>query len=230
MFKNSVIALVLTAGVLAAVTANSQEKVKKGETMLQTTQTYKAADYPRLSKMPGFGSQLMANHLKLYQGYVTNTNALAEKLTALLADGKEKTPEYAELKRRFGWEFNGMRMHELYFGNMGSDGTPQQGAQVYKTIPEDFGSFENWKKDFTATGTMRGIGWAVLYQDNVSGRLFNAWINEHDGGHLAGCTPLLVLDVFEHAYLTDYQLERAKYIEAFFNVVDWEAVDKRHFK
>ncbi len=195
--------------------------------MLQTAQTYKAADYPRLSKMPGFSAQLTASHMKLYQGYVTNTNTLSEKLAALLADGKEKTPEYAELKRRFGWEFNGMRMHELYFGNMGSDGTPQQGAQVYKTITEDFGSFENWRKDFAATGAMRGIGWAVLYKDNVSGRLFNAWINEHDGGHLAGCTPVLVLDVFEHAYLTDYQLERAKYIEAFFNVIDWEIVGKR---
>jgi len=147
-------------------------------------------------------------------------------VAASLAVGSEKTEvEMVEMGRELL-----ARVHELYFGNMGSAGTPQQGAQVYKTIPEDFGSFENWKKDFTATGTMRGIGWAVLYQDNVSGRLFNAWINEHDGGHLAGCTPLLVLDVFEHAYLTDYQLERAKYIEAFFNVVDWEAVDKRHFK
>ena len=195
--------------------------------MLQTVQTYKAADYPRLSKMPGFSVQLVANHIKLYQGYVTNTNSLSEKLTAMLTDGKEKTPEYGELKRRFGWEFNGMRLHELYCGNMGSDGMPQQNAQVYKTIVEDFGSFENWKKDFTATGLMRGIGWVVLYQDNVSGRLFNAWINEHDGGHLAGGTPLLVMDVIEHAYITDYQLERAKYIEGFFNVVDWEAVAKR---
>ncbi|HBW22526.1 MAG: superoxide dismutase [Elusimicrobia bacterium GWA2_56_46] len=195
--------------------------------MLQTVQTYKAADYPRLSRMPGFSVQLAANHMKLYQGYVTNTNALSEKLTAMLTDGKEKTPEYAELKRRFGWEFNGMRLHELYFGNMGSDGIPQRSAQVYKTILEDFGSFETWKKDFIATGLMRGVGWVALYQDNVSGRVFNVWVNEHDGGHLAGCMPLLVLDVFEHAYITDYQLERAKYIEAFFNVIDWEAVSKR---
>ena len=195
--------------------------------MLQTVQAYKAAEYPGLSKMSGFSVQLITNHLKLYQGYVTNTNSLTEKLTAMLADGKEKTPEYAELKRRFGWEFNGMRMHELYFGNMGSDGTSQQSAQVYKTIAEDFGSFANWKKDFAPTGAMLGIGWVVLYQDNVSGRLFNAWINEHDGGHLAGGTPLLVMDVFEHAYITDYQLDRAKYIEAFFNVVDWKTVAKR---
>ncbi len=227
MMKNKIIALAFAACALTAVSVNAQGTVKKVETMLQTAQVYKAADYPRLSKMPGFSAQLIANHMKLYQGYVANTNALSEKLAALLADGKEKTPEYAELKRRFGWEFNGMRLHELYFGNMGSDGTPQQDARLYKIIAEDFGSFEKWKKDFTATGTMRGIGWAVLYQDNVSGRLFNAWINEHDGGHLAGCTPLLVLDVFEHAYLTDYQLDRARYIEAFFNVVDWGVVSGR---
>ena len=231
MLNKWVIALAFTACALTAGTVNAQRTVNnKGETMLQTAQAYKAAEYPRLSKLPGFSAQLIATHMKLYQGYVTNTNTLSEKLTALLADGKEKTPEYAELKRRFGWEFNGMRMHELYFGNMGSDGTPQQSTQVYKTIVEDFGSFENWKKDFAATGAMRGIGWVVLYQDNVSGRLFNTWINEHDGGHLAGCTPLLVLDVFEHAYITDYQLERAKYIEAFFNVVDWDAVAKRGAK
>lgn len=195
--------------------------------MQQTIQSYKAAEYPDLAGMPGFGSQLIANHMKLYQGYVNNTNALSEKLSAMLAEGKEKTPEYAELKRRFGWEFNGMRMHELYFGNLGGPGTPRQNSHIYKDILEAFGTFEGWRKDFAATGLMRGIGWAVLYRDNDSGRLFNAWVNEHDGGHLAGCTPLLVLDVFEHAYMADYQLERGKYIEAFFNAVNWEEADKR---
>ncbi|MFA6433950.1 MAG: Fe-Mn family superoxide dismutase [Elusimicrobiales bacterium] len=195
--------------------------------MQQTVQVYKAAQYPDLSGMPGFSSQLIADHMKLYQGYVNNTNALSEKLAALLAESKEKTPEYAELKRRFGWEFNGMRLHELYFGNLGGTGTPRQNSRIYTAIREDFVSFDVWKNDFVSTGLMRGIGWAALYRDNVSGRLFNAWINEHDGGHLAGCTPLLIMDVFEHAYLTDYQLERAKYIEAFLSAANWEEADKR---
>jgi len=198
--------------------------------MQQTMQAYKAAEYKELSGMPGFSSQLITNHLKLYQGYVTNTNTLSEKLSVMLSDSKEKTPEYAELKRRFGWEFNGMRLHELYFGNLGGTGTPRMNSQIYKSIQEDFGSYEAWKKDFTATGLMRGIGWAILYRDNNSGRLFNAWVNEHDGGHLAGCTPLLIMDVFEHAYITDYQLERAKYIDAFFGVINWEEVSKRSGK
>jgi len=195
--------------------------------MLQMIQAYKASEYKDLAGMPGFSEQLIANHVKLYQGYVNNTNTLSEKLAGMLTEGKEKTPEYAELKRRFGWEFNGMRMHELYFGNMGGAGTPRQNSPLNKLIREDFGDHETWKKDFTATGLMRGVGWAALYQDTASGRLFNTWINEHDGGHLAGCAPLLIMDVFEHAYITDYQLERAKYIEAFFNVIDWEAVTKR---
>lgn len=74
---------------------------------------------------------------------------------------------------------------------------------------------------------MRGIGWVILYQDGESGRLFNAWIAEHDGGHLAGARPLLVLDVFEHAYMADFQLDRANYIEAFFAALDWEIIGKR---
>jgi len=225
--KNNVIALAVAAGFLYAVAARAQQTENMGGNMQQTMQTYKAAQYPDLSGMPGFSSQLIANHIKLYQGYVNNTNALAEKLAAMLAEGKEKNPEYAELKRRFGWEFNGMRLHELYFDNLGGSGIARQSSRIHKAIQDDFGSFEAWKKDFTATGLMRGVGWTVLYRDNTSGRLFNAWINEHDGGHLAGCTPLLIMDVFEHAYLTDYQLDKAKYIEAFFMVINWDEVDKR---
>lgn len=123
-----------------------------------------------------------------------------------------------------------MRLHELYFASLGGAGTPRQSGRLYKVLQDDFGSFEAWQKDFTATGLMRGVGWGVLYRDNISGRLFNSWINEHDGGHLAGCTPLLVMDVFEHAYLTDYQLDRAKYIDAFMKAVNWDEAEKRWSK
>ena len=195
--------------------------------MTKTTAPFVASEYPRLSGMAGFSAQLIGTHLKLYQGYVANSNALSEKLAALLADGKERTPEYAELKRRFGWEFDGMRLHELYFGNLGAAGSMKKDAPLMLKIEANFGGIEAWKKDFAATGAMRGIGWVVLYQDKPSGRLFNAWIDEHDGGHLAGALPLLVLDVFEHAYMADYQLDRGKYIEAFFAALDWEIIGKR---
>jgi len=223
--KKTIIACALTACVLAAP-ALAQQKADGGN-MQPTVKAYKASEYPGLAGMPGFSEKLVADHLKLYQGYVNNVNTLSDKLAALLAGGKERTPEYAELKRRFGWEFGGMRLHELYFGNLGGSGTPRLDSHVLKAIKDSFGSYEAWQKDFAATGAMRGIGWAVLYKDKVSGRLFNAWVNEHDGGQLAGCVPLLVMDVFEHAYITDYRLERAKYIEAFMNAVEWEAADRR---
>jgi len=227
MKHKTTLALALLAGIAVFPALNAQETAKQSGDMRQTLRAYKAAEYPRLTGIPGFSAQLLANHLKLYQGYVNNTNALSEKLAALLSEGKEKTPEYAELKRRFGWEFDGMRLHELYFANLGGSALPRQDGRVYRGIADNFGGFEAWKKDFAATGLMRGIGWVVLYRDNTGGRLFNAWVNEHDGGHLAGCTPLLVMDVFEHAYLTDYQLDRAKYLEAFLNAADWEEVEKR---
>jgi len=131
----------------------------------------------------------------------------------MLKEGKTGTPEYAELKRRMGFEFNGMRLHEYYFENLGGK-TPWT-----RRLPWP----RNWLKDFKATGSMRGIGWAILYQDGMTGILFNQWINEHETGHLAGCRPLLVMDVFEHAFMIDYGLKRADYIEVFFNNVNWTA-------
>ena len=189
---------------------------------------YEAKNFDVLSGTPGFSDALLKNHFTLYQGYVTNTNKLADVLSAMARDGKIGTPEYAECKRRFGWEFNGMRLHELYFGNMKNGGAQLEStATLSQKIAEDFGSYEAWEKDFKGTGTMRGIGWTILYYDSEAKRLFNIWVNEHDFGHLAGCTALLVLDVFEHAYILDYGLKRADYIEAFFKAIDWSVVEQR---
>jgi Fe-Mn family superoxide dismutase len=111
------------------------------------------------------------------------------------------TPEYAELNRRFGWEFNGMRLHEYYFGNLVKGGASlNPNSTLFRQIEEDFGSFENWRTDFTATAALRGIGWTILYYEPIGGRLFNSWVTEHDVGHLAGAVPILALDAFEHAY------------------------------
>jgi len=145
----------------------------------------------------------------------------------MLKDGKVGTPEYAELKRRLGWEFNGMRLHELYFENLGGKAPANKSGKLGKKLADEFGSYENWEKDFRGTAAMRGIGWAILYQDNLTGKLINQWINEHDTGHPAGCIPILVLDVFEHAFMIDYGLKRADYIESFFNNINWGAVEAR---
>jgi Fe-Mn family superoxide dismutase len=188
---------------------------------------YVAKDFSYLLGMPGFSDSLLKNHFTLYQGYVNNTNKIMELVAGLVKEGKEATPAFAELKRRLGWEFNGMRLHELYFANLGGDGNMSKAPNLEKKKREQFGSVEVCAKDFIATAAMRGIGWVILYQDMESGLLFNQWINEHDVGHPAGCNPLLVLDVFEHAYMTDYGLKKTDYIEAFFNNVKWDVVEKR---
>jgi Fe-Mn family superoxide dismutase len=188
---------------------------------------YAAKDYSHLIGMEGFSQTLLNNHFTLYQGYVTNTNKVLDTLAAMLKEGKVGNLEYAELKRRLGFEFDGMRLHEYYFENIGGKGTLDKSGRLGKRLAQDFGSYGDWEKDFRGTAAMRGIGWAILYLDNLAGRLINQWINEHETGHLAGGTPILVLDVFEHAFMIDYGLKRADYIEAFFKNVNWAAVESR---
>jgi len=188
---------------------------------------YAAKDYAKLIGMEGFSETLLKNHFILYQGYVTNTNKVLDTLDQMLKDGKTGASEFAELKRRLGWEFNGMRLHEYYFENLGGKGGIDKDGKLAKKLAEGFGSYEAWEKDFKGTGTMRGIGWAALYQDNQSGRLINFWINEHDVSHPAGCSLILIMDVFEHAFMLDYGLKRADYIEAFFKNIDWKAAEAR---
>ena len=188
---------------------------------------YAAKEYSKLIGMEGFSETLLKNHFTLYQGYVTNTNKVLDTLDQMLKDGKTGAPEFAELKRRLGWEFNGMRLHEYYFENLGGKIGLDKGGKLAKKLAEGFGSYEAWEKDFKATGTMRGIGWVALYQDNLSGRLINFWINEHDVSHPAGCSLILIMDVFEHAFMLDYGLKRADSIEAFFKNIDWKAAEGR---
>ena len=188
---------------------------------------YTTKDYSSLIGMEGFSETLLKNHFTLYQGYVTNTNKLMDLLASMLKEARVGTPEYSELKRRMGFEFDGMRLHEYYFNNLGVKGVLEKSGKLGKKLAEDFGSYEDWEKDFKATGAMRGIGWAILYQDNTTGKLINQWINEHETGHLAGCLPILVMDVFEHAFITDYGLKRADYIEAFFKNINWDVVESR---
>lgn len=189
---------------------------------------YQPKNYAHLIGVSGFSEQLLTNHFTLYQGYVTNTNKLADQLKTLLDSDLTNTPEYAELSRRFGWEFNGMRLHEYYFENMKKGGEQlASGSPLHKVLSQHFGTFETWQKDFVGTGSMRGIGWAILYYDPQGDRYFNCWVNEHDMGHLAGCKPLLVMDIFEHAFMLDYGTKRADYILSFLKAIDWKKVEER---
>jgi len=186
--------------------------------------SYENKNFDHLIGLNGLSERLLKNHFTLYQGYVANVNKLADKSQTVEIGSLEGS----ELHRRFAWEWNGMYLHELYFENLTKESKPLNiESPLYKKITERFGSYENWEKDFRATGAMRGIGWVILAYDKKTGRMFNVWVNEHDVGHLAGTTPLLVMDVFEHAFMVDYDLKRADYIETFIKNVDWLMVEER---
>lgn len=191
---------------------------------------YQVKDYTYLLGMQGFSEKLLRNHFILYQGYVKNTNKIMETLERMLATGQGDTIQFAELKRRMGWEYDGMRLHELYFDNLGDHNSINGKSLLFKKIIEDFGSCEAWEEDFKATAAIRGIGWVILYQENCTGLLNNFWIDEHHIGHPVDRTALLVLDVWEHAYMLDYGLKRADYVETFFKNIAWDVVGKRFKK
>ncbi len=187
------------------------------------TTRYQPKDFSSLLGVPGFSDTMLNNHFTLYQGYVKNVNALMEKLEAI---SDQSSVEASELERRFGWEFDGMRMHELYFENMTKEKS-EVGSLVKEKIEKSYGSYEKWVECFQAKGMMRGIGWVVLFEDPSNGEPFTTWIREHEQGILANCKILLVMDCWEHAYMTDYGLKKADYIAAFTNAIDWKVVEAR---
>jgi superoxide dismutase, Fe-Mn family len=194
--------------------------------------TYKPKEFD-LSGLNGISDKTLELHFKLYEGYVKETNNLSERIAKFLEDGKvdqDEMPAYSELTRRLGFEYNGMVLHEYYFGNMKRHGTgdPAKESNFTKAAEESFGSYTTWKADFVGIGKMRGVGWAMCYQNPANGRLSNHWITLHETGNVSGFTPVLVMDVWEHAFLLDYKpAERPKYIEAFFTNIDWDAVEGR---
>jgi len=186
-----------------------------------------------LSGLTGISDRTLDLHLKLYEGYVRETNRLNERIGEFLRDGRvdhEEMPAFSELTRRLGFEYNGMVLHEYYFDNLKRHGSgePDRASAFLKAAEGSFGSYAIWKADFTATAMMRGVGWAICYQNPMNGRLSNHWVSLHEMGNVAGFVPVLVVDVWEHAFLLDYKpSERAKYIEACFSNIDWTKVEHR---
>lgn len=175
--------------------------------------------------MPGLSAKQIDVHLKLYAGYVKNVNAL--------------TPEVAPY--RFAFEFNGMRLHELYFEALGGSGVASlplpegesegAGGTLAQALAAQFGSFDAWKTAFTAIAMTRGIGWALLTYDAKTGTFHNVWVREHDVGHLGDLRIIFALDVWEHAFMVDYvPAERANYIAAVFQNLAWDVCDARFAK
>jgi Fe-Mn family superoxide dismutase len=199
---------------------------------MSTNTSYQVQQF-NLSGLKGISDQTLDMHFKLYEGYVKETNQLTKRIAEFLNDGQvdqEEMPAYSELTHRLGFEYNGMVLHEYYFGNLKKNGgsDPTRNSAFYKAVEASFGTYEIWKADFTGIGQMRGVGWATCSQNSASGRLSNHWITLHEVGNVAGFTPVLVMDVWEHAFLFDYKpAERPKYIEAFFSNIDWAAIEQR---
>ena len=179
----------------------------------------------------GISDRTLEMHVKLYEGYVKAANQLTTQIGSMLSDGQidqEEMPAYSELTRRLGFEYNGMVLHEYYFENLAPKGKGSPSGNFKKAIDESFDGFENWQQAFSAVGSMRGVGWAILYQDPATERLSNHWIALHQDGVPSGFKPILVMDVWEHAFLLDYKpAERGKYINAFFSNVNWDVVQRR---
>jgi len=192
---------------------------------------YTPMQFPKLKGLKGLSDAVLETHFKLYEGYVNRTNKLTETLSGLQVKGEAAgaNPVYAELTRRMGFEYNGMILHEYYFGNLrpgGSAGGP--GGKLKKTLEASFGSYENWLADFRAIATAPGVGWAITFQDPRTGWLSNHWVTLHNDGNPAGYTPVIVMDAWEHAFVPDYKpTERAKYVDAYFQNIDWESCEGR---
>jgi Fe-Mn family superoxide dismutase len=196
------------------------------------TKTYREQSFDQLKGLDGISDAQVTEHLGLYAGYVKQVNVLSEQLAEMLGRGKASgtDPAFAELTRHLGFEYNGMILHEYYFGNLKprSEPSPPSGSGLARALGDAFGSVDRWQTDFQAVGEMRGIGWAILFQDPATDRLTNHWVTLHQAGVPAGFKPLLVMDVWEHAFMRDYKAsEKKKYIEAFFRNIDWSVVEHR---
>lgn len=191
---------------------------------MQETFITKEFNIPKLS---GISEKSIEEHLKLYKGYVYNTNLVLKKISEYEADSVTNAYVLGELHRRFSFEFDGMRNHEYYFA--GFEKGPKdisKDSPLYFKIEETYGTFENFMEKFKNLSMTRGIGWSILYYDKQTDRLLMHWVDEHQLGQLTGLSPILCLDMFEHAYYLDYiPAEKKKYVEAFFENLNWEVVE-----
>ena len=190
--------------------------------------TYTVREELKPADLNGISNEQIDDHWNLYVGYVKQTNALKEELEGLRKDGKGGTPAYMDRRRRFGFELNGMVLHEFYFGNLKAGVAEDNAAEFKKAVEDKWGSWDAWKEDLMNAGKSRGIGWAVTTVDPMTGDMNNHFIQLHEEGNVASYHPVLVMDVWEHAYMVDHKAGgRPDYIEAFFSNVNWDVVENR---
>ncbi len=194
--------------------------------------TYEVKNNLKPKPLNGLSNKMMEQHWMLYKGYVTNVNLLNKTVWDCLNSGEAlHEPRMAEVQRRLGFEYNGMVLHEYYFEQLKRDTLrPAFTSDFSKKLNDDFGSADRWQKQFTDIGKMRGVGWVITALDPGSKRLINMWVSDHEIGHVAGFIPIVVMDVWEHAYVGDFGPNaegRTSYIETFFRNLDWDVLAKR---
>ena len=195
--------------------------------MEYTEQTF---DIPTLK---GLSAKQLEVHLGLYAGYVKHVNLIREKISEFEKEDKEKhTYVIAELRRRFSFEFDGMRMHEYYFEQWEKGAVEtDQNSLLAKALIEKYGDWNGFMSHFKAVGMSRGIGWTVLYHDKKGNTPHVAWIGDHELGTLAGLPIILAMDMWEHAFMVDYlPSEKSKYIDAFLTNLNWSIAEDRFAK
>jgi Fe-Mn family superoxide dismutase len=183
-----------------------------------------------LKEMNGISERTMTEHLKLYSGYVKNANLINEKITELKNDYEKNSYILSELIRRFSFEFNGIRNHEVFFSLLeGGHTPPEPSSDLYKAIVSQYGDFDLWQESFKKIALTRGIGWAMLYFDSNAGNLVHGWIDEQHIGQLNACNMIIAIDMWEHAFIIDYSpSDKKKYIDAFFQNINWKQVEQNY--
>lgn len=191
------------------------------------TFTEKKFDIPELQ---GISTRSIEEHLKLYAGYVKHANLIETKIVELQKDFDNNAYIIGELKRRLGFEFDGMRNHEYYFDQFVGGATEMDSSSALASkISNDFGSTDAWLESFKKLAMTRGVGWAILYYDKVSDKLVQTWVEEQQVGHLVGLDVILALDMWEHSYMLDCPpSEKKTYVEAFFKNLNWSVVESRY--
>ena len=181
-----------------------------------------------IAKLKGISEKTVEEHLKLYAGYVKHSNLLLQKIEELATDSEKNAYALGEVQRRFGFEYDGMRNHEVYFDSFSDGWTALTTSGPFATaIIAEWGSFDLWLARFKAIALTRGIGWAILYYDKKDNRLLNACVEDHQLGQLVGCAPILALDMWEHAFVADYQPSGKKqYVEDYFENLNWSKIEQ----
>ncbi len=178
--------------------------------------------------LTGISAKNIEEHLKLYSGYVKNSNTILEKISEYRKDSENNAYALGELQRRFAFEFDGMRNHEYYFGSLEGGPSPLSAeSTLHKKIEEEWENFDGFLNMFKAIALTRGVGWAILYYDPATDRLLTQWVDEQHLGHLTGLDWILGIDMWEHAFVSDYQPSGKKnYVEDFFKNLNWNKIEE----